>query len=103
MMKVKDLPETFEAEFAFPLTIESLLEQAGDLEIEAPDRADSVTLAAVIQRCDVSRFDSPVDLYYSVVGNLDDAFIGRKYYDDRGMNPVIIGPAGPDDTVNQSF
>lgn len=102
-MRVKDLPERFEAEFTFPLTIETLLEQAGDLEIEAPDRVDSVTLSSVIERCDVSQFNSPDDLYYSVVGNLDDAFIGRKYYDDRGMNPVPITPTRPDDAVDQSF
>lgn len=102
-MRVKDLPERFETEFTFPLRTETLLEQAGDLEIEAPDRVDSVTLSSVIGRCDVSQFDSSDDLYHSVVGNLDDAFIGRKYYDDRGSNPPPIAPRTPDDTVDQSF
>lgn len=102
-MKIKDLLQQFESEFTYPLTSETLLEQAGDALIEAPNQADSVTLASVLERCNVSRFSSSSDLYYTVVGNLDDAFIGRKFYDDRGTN-VLRSPAERfDDTEEQSF
>lgn len=103
VMRVKDLQQRFEREFTYPLTSETLLEQAGDDLIEAPDRADSVTLASVLELCGVSRFSSPFDLYYSVVGNLDDAFIGRKFYDDRGTNHLGNTAQSFDDTVERSF
>lgn len=102
-MRISDLPTRFETGLTFPLARSTLIEQAGDLEIEAPDRDDSVTLASVIERCDDTTFSSASVLYDTIVGNLDDAYIGRKFYDDRGGNPIAVSPGRQDETVDQSF
>lgn len=102
-MRIKDLLQTFESEFTYPLTSETLLEQAGDALIEAPNQADSVTLASVLEGCNASQFSSSSDLYYTVVGNLDDAFIGRKFYDDRGTNFPGSPVERVDETDERSF
>lgn len=102
-MRIQDLQHQFEREFTYPLTSETLFEQAGDALIEAPNQSDSVTLESVIERSNVSQFSSPFDLYYTVMGNLDEAFIGRKFYDDRGTNHLGSPAEKLDDTDERSF
>lgn len=87
------LPETrdlFARELEFPTTREAVLEAVGDEELHAP-AGQNETIAEVLQRCDTQEFQTVDSLYGTLMAFVSDAFIGRKYYDDRG------GQAGMDD------
>lgn len=67
----------------FPADFDTISEQLGDVEIVAPT-GDSMTIAQILDIPGKVTYDSPDEVYTTIVGNLGDAFIGRKYYDDRG-------------------
>lgn len=67
----------------FPIEHERLVEQLGGVELTAPT-GDSVAVGDVLTRADEPTYASPEVLYATIVGNLDETFIGRKFYDDRG-------------------
>ena len=66
----------------FPITQESLVEQLGTVEL-TPPTGDSVPLSEILTRANEPTYSSAEMLYTTIVGNLDETFIGRKYYDDR--------------------
>jgi hypothetical protein len=87
------LPETrdlFSRRLSFPTTTETVAEQIGDVSLEAP-MGDEETIDEVLARCPEDRFESADALYDALVTFVGDAYVGRKYYDDRG------GQAGMDD------
>ena len=87
------LPETrdlFTRRLSFPITTEAVIDEIGEVSLEAP-MGDDETVAEVLSRCPEERFDSADALYDALVTFVGDAFVGRKYYDDRG------GQAGMDD------
>lgn len=45
---------------------------------------DEETIAEVLDRCPENRFESADALYDALVTFVGDAYVGRKYYDDRG-------------------
>lgn len=67
----------------FPVTHDSVVEQLGEVELTAPT-GDSVPVSEVLDRAGEPEYRSTAMLYTTIVGNLDDAFIGRKYSDERG-------------------
>jgi hypothetical protein len=80
------LPETrdlFSRELTFPVTCEQVVETVGDVELDAPD-GGAETVGDVLGRCEVDEFDSPDELYDSLISFVSDRYIGRKFYDDRG-------------------
>ena len=86
-MEVSRLRSALEAEFAFPVDRETLVQRAGDVELDGV-AAESETLAEVLERTDERRFDSSQALYETLVGSVPDGYVGRKYYDDRsGTSP----------------
>lgn len=102
-MRLKDLPQWLSSEFDFPLERATLVARSGSMAIEAPDRTDSETLAAIVERSEVSSFTSELDLMDTILCNLGDAYIGRKYYDDRGSNPLESERDMPVDPIDRSF
>jgi hypothetical protein len=82
-MRFTDTQELFDDACEYPVEAATLQEQLGDVEIEAPT-GDTETVAAVLARSNVRTYESSADAYTAMVGNLDESFIGRKYYDDRG-------------------
>ena len=102
-MKISDLPEWIKAEFEFPLMRATVIDRAGTLEIDAPDRADSETLSTILNRSGDERYQSQDGLLDAIRGNLSDEYIGRKYYDDRGMNPSGSENDAPKDTADESI
>lgn len=102
-MKLNDLPDWIESEFEFPVTRTSVLEQAGEIEIDAPDYSDSETIATTLNRSGEEVYDSKTALLDAIHGNLSDEYIGRKYYDDRGTNPMDSTEQASNDTANKSF
>lgn len=82
------LPETRDlivGEVEFPATCEEVEEALGDVYIESPLGSEE-KLKDVLGRCGEQEFESADELYDTVVGNVSEAHVGRKKYDDRGPN-----------------
>ncbi|MFB6087099.1 MAG: hypothetical protein ABEJ85_01150 [Haloarculaceae archaeon] len=77
-----------EQECHFPVDHETLVEEIGGITIEAP-RAEPETVETVLNRTEETTYQSVDDVYATLVGTVDDAYIGRKFYDDRGGAPSI--------------
>ncbi|MFC7137301.1 DUF5789 family protein [Halobaculum litoreum] len=92
------LPETrtvFADRLTFPTDRETVVTRVGDVRLEAPNGEDT-TVATVLDRASVSTFASADDLHATLVAFVGDAFVGRKFYDDRGDQTAV-------DTDQQSF
>jgi hypothetical protein len=84
------LPETrdlFVQRLEFPASAETVVETVGEEALDAPN-GTTETIGEVLERCSESEFYSADDLYDSLVMHVSDAFIGRKFYDDRGSQPA---------------
>lgn len=81
-MRYSDTMQLFEQTFEFPVEREAVVEQLGGIELTKP-AGETTTVGEVLQRTGEQSYESPDGLYASLVGNLEDGFIGRKYYDDR--------------------
>jgi hypothetical protein len=80
------LPETrdmFSRRIEFPATRAEVVEAVGDEPIDSPS-GDPETVAEVLGRSSTEEFAGEDDLYGVLVTHVGDAYIGRKYYDDRG-------------------
>ncbi|UIO99169.1 hypothetical protein Hbl1158_11575 [Halobaculum sp. CBA1158] len=82
-MRLSELRAEFSRQLSFPTDRETAVERVGDVTLEAPN-GDDTTVAAVLARAETAEFDSAKELHDTLVGLVDDAFIGRKFYDDRG-------------------
>ncbi|MEZ3143755.1 hypothetical protein [Halobaculum sp. MBLA0143] len=83
------LPETrdlFAREFTFPVACETVVDRIGDEELDAPN-GGSETIGTVLGRCQEEEFRSADELYDALLTFVGDAYIGRKFYDDRGAQP----------------
>ena len=83
------LPETrdlFAREFSFPVACETVREEIGDRELDAPN-GDSETIGTVLGRCHDEEFRSADALYDALLTFVGGGYIGRNYYDDRGAQP----------------
>lgn len=91
------LPETrdlFARELNFPMSREDVIETIGAKELEAPN-GEHESIEDVLERTETSEFRSADELYDTLMTFVSDAFIGRKYYDDRGGQ----SPAGEEEGV----
>lgn len=100
-MLLSELEAHLELEFSYPVDLQTVVERAGDLQIEAPNAADTQTLGSILEPLGADTVDSADELFAVVYGNLNDDYVGRKYYDDRGDTPT--DELGPTDTENVSF
>lgn len=82
-MHYSDIRHRIDQSVEFPVGHDALIDQLGDVELTAPT-GSSTTVTEVLERSGEPAYDSTAMLYTTIVGNLDDAFIGRKQYDDRG-------------------
>ena len=101
-MKIEGLQAFLEAELTYSVSQASVLEQIGTMEIEAPDESETETIASIIDAVGQESYDSAEELFETVIGNVSDEYIGRKYYDDRGGDPADTA-AGPVDEMDVSF
>lgn len=100
-MLLSELTAHLEEEFSYPVDLRTVIERSGHLQIEAPNVADAEGVDSILDPLGVDTLDSPDELFAVVYGNLNDDYIGRKYYDDRGENP---GDASESmDSENVSF
>ena len=102
-MRPPQLHRYLEDEFEYPVDHATVLDQVGDVTVDAPDDVDSETIDETLTNDNDDVYETVDDLFDSIFGNLDDDYIGRKYYDDRGAN--IEGGDGeyPQDEQDESF
>lgn len=81
-MRYSETEQLFEQAFEFPVAHETVVGQLGEVELKTPS-GDAVTINAILKRTNENTYQSPEGLYMSLLRNLEDGFIGRKYYDDR--------------------
>jgi hypothetical protein len=102
-MMIKDLPAMLERRIDYPAGPETVKSEIGETEIEAPDSADAKSIAELLDHVDEDTYDSPEELFDALVSYLPDAYIGRKFYDDRGSNPLELLRGEDDDSADRSF
>jgi len=73
----------------FPITQENLVKQLGEVEL-TPPTGDPVLLSEILTQANEPTYMSAEMLYTTIVGNLDESFIGRKYYDDRSGSNIRL-------------
>ncbi|WP_435366055.1 hypothetical protein [Haloarchaeobius sp. DYHT-AS-18] len=101
-MKIRNVLASLEDELSFPIDQHSVIEQLGATEIEAPDAQETETISTIIGHVGQETYASADELFTTIIGNVSDEYIGRKYYDDRGTNPSAAA-VGPRDEADVSF
>ncbi|QKY19122.1 hypothetical protein B4589_001540 [Halolamina sp. CBA1230] len=81
-LKPAETRELFDRECSFPINRDAVLERVGNLAIESPNGEDS-ELEVVLSRSSDTTYTSAEELHNTLMGNLGDDHVGRKYYDDR--------------------
>jgi hypothetical protein len=82
-MRLNETRQLFEQACDYPVDRETLVERLGTVQLEAPT-GDETAIASVFERCETETYDSADEVFDTLVGNVGDTFVGRKYYDDRG-------------------
>ncbi|WP_049915253.1 DUF5789 family protein [Haloferax mucosum] len=102
-MEIRDLPSLLESELTYPVDTGRVVDQIGAVELDTPAADASEPISVIIAPLGPTTFDSADELYNTILGNVSDEFIGRKFYDDRGANPAA--PAHSPDPADeiQSF
>ncbi|WP_101297223.1 DUF5789 family protein [Halegenticoccus soli] len=85
-MRLSETYRIVDRTFDFPISAERLDAELGDRTIESPT-GDSETIGEVLERCDATTFRSPEGVYEALLCHVTDAYVGRKFYDDRAANP----------------
>lgn len=85
-MDFSQVRELLDQECTFPVDQETLVQQLGDIELDAVEAqpTDAETIETVLSRTGESTYQSVNDAYHAIIGTVTDTYIGRKYYDDRG-------------------
>lgn len=92
------LPETrdlFVYEVDFPASSDTVVEAVGDQRLEAPN-GDDECIKDILDRSGAEEFAHADELYDTLLTCVSDAYIGRKYYDDRSG----ISSGSSDETVH---
>lgn len=89
-MEYSDTEEIVDQSLEFPATHTTVVEEIGAVEVTSPS-GDAVTIREILDPVEEESYLTSDALYAAIVGNLDETFIGRKYYDDRGSTTVRTG------------
>lgn len=82
-MDYSETEQVVDTSLEFPVTHSAMVEQIGAIELTSPS-GTSMTIQEILDPVEEERYQSSDALYTAIIGNLDETFIGRKYYDDRG-------------------
>lgn len=92
-IRLSEARDLFGRELSFPVSRETVVSEIGDVHLQAPGSGGE-SISSVLARCETEEFRSSDELVSSLMTFVDDDFVGRKGYDDRGRNP------GYDDEVS---
>ena len=70
-------------EFDFPVDHDTLIDVFGETEL-TPPTGEPTTIETVLGNVNEQTYHSIEDIYQTILGSLDESFVGRKFYDDRG-------------------
>ncbi|WP_123535757.1 DUF5789 family protein [Halosimplex salinum] len=84
-MRITETRKLFTESCEYPTDAAAVTDAFGDVEIEAPT-GDTTTVETVLARSNETTYRSADAVYTAMMSNVDETFIGRKYYDDRGDN-----------------
>ncbi|MDS0301089.1 hypothetical protein NDI76_20340 [Halogeometricum sp. S1BR25-6] len=101
-MKISNVLASLEDELTFPIDHDSVIRQVGAVEIDAPDAQETETISTIIGSVGQETYASADELFTTIIGNVNDEYIGRKFYDDRGGNSSEAA-LEPTDEVDVSF
>jgi len=87
-MRLSETRDRFASELTFPVEHETVLDSLGNVELDAP-YGESESVSDVLERAGETEYESADELYDTLVTFVGDAYIGRKFYDDRGSNTEI--------------
>lgn len=90
-MEYSDTERIVDQLIEYPVTHTSVVERIGTIEITSPS-GESVTIREVLDPVNEESYPTSDALYAAIIGNLDETFIGRKYYDDRGSTTAGTVP-----------
>ena len=98
-MQLNELGDYIEGQFDFPVDVATVRDRIGDERIDSEDEDGGLTIASILENQMDIEFTSPLELHQTILGELPEEYIGRKYYDDRGSNPLELrdGPGGTGD------
>lgn len=86
-----ELRAYFDEQLSYPVTLQAVREQIGSVTVVAPDSDESETIETILENVDDDRYETVDELFETTVSRLPDAYIGRKYYDDRGSSLLEAG------------
>lgn len=101
-MRIQQLKRYLDESLSYPTDIRSVCDTIGSVEIDAPSTSQNRPIQAILLDHENERFDSAQELYQTILGNLPEGYVGRKYYSDRGGH-VDADVDGWADEPNQSF
>lgn len=99
-MEAQNLRDHLEAELEFPTDLETVLNDIGGTEIEAPNSDTSMTISDILGHLDEGTYETPDELREIILANEPEEYVGRSHYSDRG--PEGNQPAN-DDREQESF
>jgi len=87
LLERNELRSYLDEQLHYPVTLSTVREQIGSTTLVAPDTDESETITSIVENVEDDSFETEAELFETIVSRLPDAYIGRKYYDDRGSNP----------------
>lgn len=85
-MNFSELWALVATDIAYPADQETVIARIGDVHLDAPG-ADGEDVRATLAPLAEDRYETPEELFTTIIGSVGDQYIGRKYYDDRDTNP----------------
>ncbi len=70
-----------------PIKQENLIKTIGDKEIESP-KGNKESIAEILEIDPTKKYNSSNEIQETLLSNLSPDHVGRRYYDDRGPNPL---------------
>ncbi len=92
-MRHSETQKLFEDSFDFPVARETVVEEVGDMTLSTPEGSD-IPIAEILELTNDESYDTPGELQRTLIGNLEEEFIGRKFYDDRAGQPEQTNRTG---------
>lgn len=83
-MEIQDLRDHFADEIEFPTDLETVLDEVGETEVNAPGNDASMTVAEILGHLNEGSYETPGELREIVLTNVPDEYVGRENYSDRG-------------------
>jgi hypothetical protein len=97
-MEIQNLREHFDDTIEFPADLETVLAEAGEMEIDAPNSNASMSVADVLGHMDEGSYETAGELREIILANVPEEYVGRENYSDRG--PAGNRPATGDSRGN---